>query len=47
MGHAMMIYGHYDLENSNQDKIGLIISFLKMAITLVFLGLFESFKRLK
>ena len=45
-GHGMMILGLRDLQNSNQDKICLIISFLKMAITLAFLGLFASFKRL-
>ena len=45
-GHFMP-WGHRDLQNSNLEYFGNKVSDLKMAITLVFLDLFKSFKRLK
>ena len=40
-------WGHRDLQNSNLEYFGNKVTDLKMAITLVFLDLFKSFKRLK
>ena len=45
--YGVMPWWHRDLHNWNLEYFGTKVSDLKMAITLVFLDLFKSFKRLK